>query len=100
MGQLVFVMCRWAECGSTGVCDMQVGAVWVNCWLVFVMCRWAQCGSTGVCDVQVGTVWVNCWLVRDLNLPFGGSKESGIGREGGLDSMDFFRQEKTVCVHI
>ena len=68
--------------------------------LVFVMCRWAQRGSTGVCDVQVGTVWVNCWLVRDLNLPFGGSKESGIGREGGLDSMDFFTQEKNVCLLI
>ena len=50
--------------------------------------------------MQVGTVWVNCWLVRDLNLPFGGFKESGIGREGGLDSMDFFTQKKTVCLLI
>ena len=70
---LVFVMCQWAQCGSTGVCDVSVGTVWVN-WclrcvsghsvgqLVFVMCQWAQCGSTGVCDVPVGTVWVNWCL--------------------------------------
>ncbi|KAK7091190.1 2-aminomuconic semialdehyde dehydrogenase-like [Littorina saxatilis] len=48
--------------------------------------------------MKVGTVWVNCWLVRDLNMPFGGVKESGIGRESGHDSLDFFTQEKTVCV--
>ncbi|KAL5014024.1 hypothetical protein ScPMuIL_008294 [Solemya velum] len=48
--------------------------------------------------LQVGTVWVNCWLVRDLNMPFGGTKESGIGRESARDSLEFFTEEKTICV--
>ncbi|KAK7461553.1 hypothetical protein BaRGS_00038699 [Batillaria attramentaria] len=50
--------------------------------------------------LQVGTVWVNCWLVRDLNMPFGGVKESGVGREGGHDSLEFYTHEKTICVHL
>ncbi len=36
-----------------------------------------------IVDSKVGTVWVNCWMVRDLNMPFGGVKASGLGREGG-----------------
>jgi len=50
--------------------------------------------------LQVGTVWCNCWLVRDLNMPFGGTKASGIGREGAFDSVDFFTEKKTICVKI
>ncbi|KAL8558784.1 hypothetical protein ACOMHN_043727 [Nucella lapillus] len=50
--------------------------------------------------LRVGTVWVNCWLVRDLAMPFGGMKESGIGREGGQYSIDFFTEQKTVCVQL
>jgi acyl-CoA reductase-like NAD-dependent aldehyde dehydrogenase len=50
--------------------------------------------------LQVGTVWVNCWLVRDLHMPFGGVKSSGIGREGVADSVDFYTEVKTVCVQI
>ncbi|CAG2252947.1 ALDH8A1 [Mytilus edulis] len=50
--------------------------------------------------LQVGTVWANCWLVRDLNMPFGGMKDSGIGREGTTDSMEFFMEQKTVCVKL
>lgn len=48
--------------------------------------------------VKVGTVWVNCWLVRDLNMPFGGAKMSGIGREGQKDSLEFYTEVKTVCI--
>ncbi|KAM6964879.1 2-aminomuconic semialdehyde dehydrogenase [Aplochiton taeniatus] len=48
--------------------------------------------------VQAGLVWANCWLVRDLNLPFGGVKNSGIGREGGRDSYHFFTEVKTITV--
>ncbi len=47
---------------------------------------------------QVGTVWVNCWLVRDLNVPFGGAKMSGVGREGIQDSLDFYTEKKTICI--
>ena len=54
----------------------------------------------GLCDLQVTTAWVNCWLVRDLNMPFGGIKESGIGLEGGHDSMEFYTQKKTICLLI
>ncbi len=44
-----------------------------------------------------GTVWVNCFFVRDLNAPFGGSRSSGIGREGGVWSFDFHADVKNVC---
>lgn len=48
--------------------------------------------------LQAGTVWINCWMKRDLRMPFGGLKASGIGREGGDASIDFFTESKTVCV--
>ncbi|GFO27093.1 aldehyde dehydrogenase family 8 member a1 [Plakobranchus ocellatus] len=48
--------------------------------------------------LDAGTVWVNCWLVRDLDMPFGGTKESGTGREGGKYSTEFFTEEKTICI--
>ncbi|KAJ3415031.1 Aldehyde dehydrogenase 8 member A1 [Chytridiales sp. JEL 0842] len=48
-------------------------------------------------QIHVGTVWVNCWMVRDLNMPFGGFKASGLGREGAPYSFDFFCEEKTIC---
>jgi aminomuconate-semialdehyde/2-hydroxymuconate-6-semialdehyde dehydrogenase len=44
-----------------------------------------------------GTVWVNCFFVRDLAAPFGGSRNSGIGREGGVWSFDFYADVKNVC---
>ena len=47
--------------------------------------------------VGAGTVWVNCFYVRDLETPFGGAKDSGIGREGGHHSFDFYCDVKTVC---
>jgi aminomuconate-semialdehyde/2-hydroxymuconate-6-semialdehyde dehydrogenase len=51
-------------------------------------------------DLRVGTVWVNTWLKRDLRVPFGGAKASGLGREGGEHSLDFFTETKTVCVQL
>ncbi|OQR79797.1 aldehyde dehydrogenase family 8 member A1-like [Tropilaelaps mercedesae] len=48
--------------------------------------------------IDVGTVWVNCWLVRHLHMPFGGTKMSGLGREGTDASRDFYTEVKTVCV--
>jgi aminomuconate-semialdehyde/2-hydroxymuconate-6-semialdehyde dehydrogenase len=50
--------------------------------------------------LKVGTVWINTWLKRDLRVPFGGAKQSGIGREGGDHSFDFFTDTKTVCVQL
>ena len=50
--------------------------------------------------VDAGTVWVNCWLLRDLRVPFGGMKESGVGREGGFESLNFFTEAKNVCVKL
>lgn len=49
-------------------------------------------------SVDVGTVWINCWMIRDLAMPFGGVKSSGIGREGGKHSLDFFSEVKTVTM--
>jgi aminomuconate-semialdehyde/2-hydroxymuconate-6-semialdehyde dehydrogenase len=48
----------------------------------------------------VGTVWVNCWFVRDLRVPFGGAKASGIGREGGKYSWEFYTEAKNVCIAV
>ncbi|HXH18970.1 MAG TPA: aldehyde dehydrogenase [Chitinophagales bacterium] len=50
--------------------------------------------------IQTGIVWVNCWLVRDLRTPFGGMKNSGVGREGGWEALRFFTEAKNVCVKI
>ncbi|MBK8498429.1 MAG: aldehyde dehydrogenase [Flavobacteriales bacterium] len=50
--------------------------------------------------LQAGIVWVNCWMVRDLRTPFGGVKQSGVGREGGLDALRFFTEAKNVCVRL
>ena len=50
--------------------------------------------------IDAGTVWVNCWLLRDLRVPFGGMKESGVGREGGWESLRFFTEAKNVCVKL
>lgn len=50
--------------------------------------------------LESGIVWVNCWLLRDLRTPFGGVKDSGIGREGGFEALKFFTEEKNVCVKL
>lgn len=47
-----------------------------------------------------GIVWVNCWMLRDLRTPFGGVKDSGVGREGGLEALRFFTEPKNVCVKL
>jgi aminomuconate-semialdehyde/2-hydroxymuconate-6-semialdehyde dehydrogenase len=49
-------------------------------------------------QIQAGVVWVNCWLLRDLRTPFGGMKDSGIGREGGWEALNFFTEAKNVCI--
>jgi len=51
-------------------------------------------------QIESGIVWVNCWLLRDLRTPFGGMKNSGVGREGGFEALKFFTEEKNVCVKI
>lgn len=50
--------------------------------------------------LEAGIVWVNCWLLRDLRTPFGGVKDSGMGREGGFEALRFFTEEKNVCVKV
>jgi len=50
--------------------------------------------------LEAGVVWINCWLVRDLRTPFGGVKQSGVGREGGLEAIRFFTEPKNVCVRL
>ena len=47
-----------------------------------------------------GIVWINCWLLRDLRTPFGGVKSSGVGREGGFEALNFFTEEKNVCIKL
>lgn len=48
--------------------------------------------------VDAGIIWVNSWMVRDLRTPFGGMKASGVGREGGFHSLEFFTEARNVCI--
>ncbi len=50
--------------------------------------------------MKVGISWVNSWFLRDLRTPFGGVRLSGLGREGGRHSLDFYAQPMTICVKI
>jgi aminomuconate-semialdehyde/2-hydroxymuconate-6-semialdehyde dehydrogenase len=50
--------------------------------------------------LETGTLWVNCWLLRDLRVPFGGTKQSGVGREGGTEALRFFTEPKNVCIKL
>jgi len=49
-------------------------------------------------QLQTGVVWVNTWMLRDLRTPFGGQKDSGVGREGGFEALRFFTEPKNVCI--
>ncbi len=50
--------------------------------------------------LDTGIVWVNCWLLRDLRTPFGGVKNSGVGREGGFEALQFFTEPQNVCIKL
>jgi aminomuconate-semialdehyde/2-hydroxymuconate-6-semialdehyde dehydrogenase len=50
--------------------------------------------------VKSGIIWVNCWLFRDLRTPFGGMKQSGVGREGGWEALRFFTEARNVCIKL
>ena len=51
-------------------------------------------------SIDSGVIWINTWLLRDLRIPFGGMKHSGVGREGGFKSLEFFTEPKNICVKI
>ena len=51
-------------------------------------------------NIHAGIVWINCWLVRDLRTPFGGTKNSGVGREGGFEALRFFTEPKNICISL
>ena len=57
-------------------------------------------GHRVAASIDSGVVWINTWLLRDLRIPFGGMKQSGVGREGGFKSLDFFTEPKNVCIKI
>ncbi len=64
---------------------------------------WTQDISKGnrmAANLQSGIVWVNCWLLRDLRTPFGGVKNSGVGREGGFNALNFFTEPTNVCIKV
>ena len=50
--------------------------------------------------IEVGITWVNCWFLRDLRTSFGGAKQSGIGREGGIHSLEFYTELRNVCIKL
>jgi aminomuconate-semialdehyde/2-hydroxymuconate-6-semialdehyde dehydrogenase len=49
---------------------------------------------------ESGIIWINCWLLRDLRTPFGGMKNSGVGKEGGWEALRFFTEAKNVCIEL
>ena len=51
-------------------------------------------------QLKNGIIWINCWLVRDLRTPFGGMKQSGVGREGGFEALRFFTEAQNVCIKL
>ncbi len=51
-------------------------------------------------QIDAGIVWVNTWLLRDLRTPFGGIKQSGVGREGGFHALEFFTEPKNICIKL
>ncbi|MGA9527205.1 MAG: 2-hydroxymuconic semialdehyde dehydrogenase [Terriglobales bacterium] len=51
-------------------------------------------------QMNVGITWVNCWFLRDLRTPFGGAGRSGIGREGGMHSLNFYSELNNICIHL
>jgi len=57
-------------------------------------------GHRVAAKIKSGVVWINTWLLRDLRIPFGGMKQSGVGREGGFKSLQFFTEPKNVCLKI
>jgi aminomuconate-semialdehyde/2-hydroxymuconate-6-semialdehyde dehydrogenase len=62
---------------------------------------WTQnlgCAHRVAAAIDVGIAWVNCWFLRDLRTPFGGAKQSGIGREGGLHSLEFYSELRNICI--
>ena len=59
-----------------------------------------QRGHRVAARIEAGLVWVNSWFLRDLCTPFGGAKQSGIGREGGVHSLEFYTELKNVCVKL
>lgn len=56
------------------------------------------CAHRVAAQIEAGIIWINCWMLRDLRTPFGGMKDSGIGREGGFEALNFFTETKNVCI--
>ena len=59
-----------------------------------------KCAHRMGAAIEVGITWVNSWFLRDLRTPFGGSKQSGIGREGGVHSLEFYTELRNVCIKL
>jgi aminomuconate-semialdehyde/2-hydroxymuconate-6-semialdehyde dehydrogenase len=51
-------------------------------------------------QMKAGITWVNCWFLRDLRTPFGGVMLSGIGREGGMHSLNFYSELNNICIRL
>ncbi len=78
---------QWANCTPYGL----AASLWTN--QLTRAHRFAQ-------HLKTGIVWVNCWLIRDLRTPFGGMKQSGMGREGGFHALEFFTEEQNICIKL
>lgn len=59
-----------------------------------------KCGHRVAQQINAGITWVNCWFLRDLRTPFGGAGLSGIGREGGMHSLNFYSELNNICIRL
>ena len=77
----------WADCTPYGLASM----IWTS-----NLTRAHRLAAR----LHSGIVWVNCWMLRDLRTPFGGAKQSGLGKEGGLEALRFFTEPKNICIKL
>jgi aminomuconate-semialdehyde/2-hydroxymuconate-6-semialdehyde dehydrogenase len=59
-----------------------------------------SCAHRMAANIDVGITWINSWFLRDLRTAFGGTKQSGIGREGGVHSLEFYTETRNICVKL
>src|SRR5574338_268095 len=94
-----------AEEGATvvtgGGVPQMPGALAEGCWVQpAIWTRDVSRAHRVAQQMEVGIAWVNAWFLRDLRTPFGGAKQSGIGREGGVHSLEFYTELKNVCIKL
>ena len=93
-----FVILLFGKRMPRGGAEVGIVAVLASFVLSLLVASHFWGGNNG--PYEAGITWVNSWFLRDLRTPFGGVGLSGIGREGGTHSLDFYSQLNNVCIKI